>query len=145
MKRIQKYLELAMTGFFLFVLGALTWAQAAVDEAHYDALGPAADSLIGAITGHASPMVIIGAALALVIQLLKHPALGGWAAKVPSWVRFWAPALVGALYGMIEKINAGSLWGSAVAGAVTVLMSAVSTRRAIEVHGGDIKKPDAPK
>jgi hypothetical protein len=128
------------------MLGVLTWAQdPSVDIASYDALGPAADTLAKAITGHASPMVILGAALAVIIQILKLPALGGLAFKVPSWARFWIPAVVGAVYGIIEKVNAGSLWGSAVAGAVTVLMSAVTTRRAIETHGGDVKKADGPK
>jgi hypothetical protein len=140
MKKIQRLLELTMVSVFLFSVGVMAWAQNG--EVSYDAIGPAADTLINAISGGAGTMAIIGAALALLIHVMKLPVLGSLAFKVPSWVRFWAPAAVGAVYGMIEKVNQGSLWGSAVAGAVTVLMSAVTTRRMIETHGGDIKKPE---
>jgi hypothetical protein len=137
-------IEGAMVAFFMLVMGSLTLA-CAQDVAGDPEAAAAVEAILKALTGKGGTVAMIGALTGGLLQLSKTKWGFGLLARAPSWVRFWIPAVVGAVYGLFADLGKGSRWESALSGAVSVLITAVTTRRMLEVHGVEKIAPVAGK
>ena len=107
---------------------------AAVPEAD---LSGAVQALVNAAGNHSGLLVIIGLACGVLIQIGKTRFGGGLMNKVPSAVRLWIPFVLGAVVGFVERVQGGSPWVAALAGALLTGQSAVTLRKIFESHGGE--------
>jgi uncharacterized membrane protein len=128
----------------ILAVGVLIAVQALAQEVLPEAdVQGAADKLVRALDGKNGWLAVAGSVLGLLVQVLKTPLGFGLLAGTSSTVRFWIPFGVGAAAGLLEKVISGGSWASAVVTTLLIALPAVTTRRMVEVNGGERILPTA--
>jgi hypothetical protein len=78
-----------------------------------------AQTLAGLMRNGGGTVAILGAAVLLLMQLLKWPRLNPLWERVPQEWRSFAPLVLGAVGGICEAVLAGTPWGIAVVQGLT--------------------------